>query len=241
MMGICSPAVTPGCSARSFRPRSSRARPAVSTARYGSRVVAAYQVGRFIDGAALAIGLSSSNNAGQTWRWGLLPSLSRAARRRGTPPPSPTRASPTTPSTGTGWSLCSPPSRRPGPSWSAARGTASPGRRPPRRSLPTRSTRVGSPATTGPEAPTAGTAIWRSSTSLWTRPHFAPRRTGARPGREASPVAYGRVRPHGRRLRLDVLRRPASRAGAGARGSPGSRPLQRSESSPAAFPARNYP
>ena len=49
----------------------------------GSTVVAAYQVGRFIDGGALAIGFSTSANAGQTWRSGLLPSLSRAAKPPG--------------------------------------------------------------------------------------------------------------------------------------------------------------
>jgi hypothetical protein len=49
----------------------------------GSTIVAAYQVGRFIDGGALAIGFSTSTNAGQTWRSGLLPSLSRAAKPAG--------------------------------------------------------------------------------------------------------------------------------------------------------------
>jgi hypothetical protein len=49
----------------------------------GSTVVAAYQVGRFVDGGALAIGYSTSKNAGRTWRSGLLPSLSRAAKPSG--------------------------------------------------------------------------------------------------------------------------------------------------------------
>ncbi len=49
----------------------------------GSTVVAAYQVGRFIDGGALAIGFSTTKNAGKTWRSGLLPSLSRAAKPSG--------------------------------------------------------------------------------------------------------------------------------------------------------------
>ena len=49
----------------------------------GSTVVAAYQVGRFIDGGALAIGFSTSRNAGQTWRSGLVPALSRAAKPKG--------------------------------------------------------------------------------------------------------------------------------------------------------------
>lgn len=47
---------------------------------HGSTVVAAYQVGRFVDGGALAIGYSTSKNAGLTWRSGLLPLLSRAAK-----------------------------------------------------------------------------------------------------------------------------------------------------------------
>lgn len=49
----------------------------------GSTVVAAYQVGRFVDGGALAIGYSTSKDAGRTWRSGLLPSLSRAAKPSG--------------------------------------------------------------------------------------------------------------------------------------------------------------
>jgi hypothetical protein len=49
----------------------------------GSTVVATYQVGRFIDGGALAIGFSTSRNGAQTWRSGLLPSLSRAAKPAG--------------------------------------------------------------------------------------------------------------------------------------------------------------
>jgi hypothetical protein len=54
-----------------------------ASAAHGSTVVAAYQVGRFIDGGALAIGFSTSANAGRTWRSGLLPSLSRAAKPAG--------------------------------------------------------------------------------------------------------------------------------------------------------------
>jgi hypothetical protein len=53
------------------------------SASYGSVVVAAFQVGRFVDGGALAIGFSTSKNAGRTWRSGLLPSLSRAAAPAG--------------------------------------------------------------------------------------------------------------------------------------------------------------
>jgi hypothetical protein len=50
---------------------------------HGSTLVAAYQVGRFVDGGALAIGFATTRNAGQTWRSGLLPSLSRAAKPSG--------------------------------------------------------------------------------------------------------------------------------------------------------------
>lgn len=54
-----------------------------SSASRESTVVAAYQVGRFVDGGALAIGYSTTKNEGRTWRSGLLPSLSRAARPAG--------------------------------------------------------------------------------------------------------------------------------------------------------------
>jgi hypothetical protein len=53
------------------------------SASHGSTVVAAYQVGRFVDGGALAIGFATTKNAGQTWRSGLLPSLSQAAKPAG--------------------------------------------------------------------------------------------------------------------------------------------------------------
>jgi hypothetical protein len=53
------------------------------SASHGSTVVAAYQVGRFIDGGALAIGFATTRNAARTWRSGLLPSLSRAAKPAG--------------------------------------------------------------------------------------------------------------------------------------------------------------
>ena len=39
----------------------------------GSKVVATFQVGRFVGGASGAIGFSTSTNAGRTWRPGLLP------------------------------------------------------------------------------------------------------------------------------------------------------------------------
>lgn len=44
----------------------------------GSTVVAAYQVGRYFDGGSAAIGVSTSFNAGRTWRSSLLPSLTNA-------------------------------------------------------------------------------------------------------------------------------------------------------------------
>jgi hypothetical protein len=49
----------------------------------GRVVVAVFQVSRFPDGGALAIGYSTSRNAGRTWRSGLLPGLSRATRPAG--------------------------------------------------------------------------------------------------------------------------------------------------------------
>jgi hypothetical protein len=42
---------------------------------FGSAVVATFQVGRFQEGGAEAIGFSTSRNAGRTWRSGLLPGL----------------------------------------------------------------------------------------------------------------------------------------------------------------------
>ena len=47
-----------------------------SAAVAGSTVVAAYQVGRFIDGGAVGIGYATSRDRGRTWRAGLLPRLS---------------------------------------------------------------------------------------------------------------------------------------------------------------------
>jgi hypothetical protein len=44
-------------------------------AAYGSTLVAAYQVGRFVDGGASGIGWSTSRDAGRTWRSGVLPGL----------------------------------------------------------------------------------------------------------------------------------------------------------------------
>jgi hypothetical protein len=46
-----------------------------SAAASGSTVVAAFQVGRFFDGAAESIGWATSLNAGRTWRSGLLPAV----------------------------------------------------------------------------------------------------------------------------------------------------------------------
>lgn len=50
---------------------------------HGKVVVAAFQVGRFTDGGALAIGFSTSKDRGKTWRSGLLPFVSKAARPSG--------------------------------------------------------------------------------------------------------------------------------------------------------------
>ena len=50
----------------------------------GTTLVAAFQVGRFFDGGAAAIGFSTSLDAGRTWRSGLLPSLTTASAPPGT-------------------------------------------------------------------------------------------------------------------------------------------------------------
>ncbi|MEP6977740.1 MAG: exo-alpha-sialidase [Thermoleophilia bacterium] len=44
----------------------------------GSKVVATFQVGRYADGGASAIGFATSADAGRTWRFGLLPGLTQA-------------------------------------------------------------------------------------------------------------------------------------------------------------------
>ena len=44
----------------------------------GNTLVSAFQMGRFFDGAAEAIGFSTSRDAGRTWRSGLLPGLTLA-------------------------------------------------------------------------------------------------------------------------------------------------------------------
>jgi hypothetical protein len=52
-----------------------------SAAASGSTVVSAFQVGRFRDGGAEAIGFASSRDAGRTWRSGLLPGLTSGGGR----------------------------------------------------------------------------------------------------------------------------------------------------------------
>ena len=49
----------------------------------GSTVVATFQVGRYPDGGASAIGFATSTDAGRTWRSGTLPGLTRAAQPAG--------------------------------------------------------------------------------------------------------------------------------------------------------------
>jgi len=49
----------------------------------GRTIVTAFQVGRFVDGGAAAIGFSTSTDAGRTWRDGLLPSLTAAGSPAG--------------------------------------------------------------------------------------------------------------------------------------------------------------
>jgi hypothetical protein len=46
---------------------------------FGSKVVAAFQVGRYADGGASAIGFATSPDAGRTWSAGFLPQLTRAS------------------------------------------------------------------------------------------------------------------------------------------------------------------
>jgi hypothetical protein len=50
---------------------------------FGSTVVAAFQVGRIVDGGALNIGYAVSRDGGRTWRSGLLPGLTTASRPNG--------------------------------------------------------------------------------------------------------------------------------------------------------------
>jgi hypothetical protein len=50
---------------------------------WGTMVVAAFQVARFVDGGAQNIGFAVSPDAGRTWRSGLLPNLTGASRPRG--------------------------------------------------------------------------------------------------------------------------------------------------------------
>jgi hypothetical protein len=49
----------------------------------GSKVVATFQVGRYPDGGASAIGFATSADAGRTWRSGTLPNLTRVSRPAG--------------------------------------------------------------------------------------------------------------------------------------------------------------
>ncbi len=44
---------------------------------YGSTIVGTFQVGRFPDGGASAIGWAMSTNAGKSWKYGFLPSLTK--------------------------------------------------------------------------------------------------------------------------------------------------------------------
>ena len=50
---------------------------------WGTTVVAAFQVGRFVDGGAQNIGFARSTDAGRTWRSGILPQLTGSSRPRG--------------------------------------------------------------------------------------------------------------------------------------------------------------
>lgn len=50
---------------------------------WGATVVSAYQVGRFVNGAAVNIGWATSRDAGRTWRSGVLTALTEASRPAG--------------------------------------------------------------------------------------------------------------------------------------------------------------
>jgi hypothetical protein len=53
------------------------------SASWSSTVVAVFQLARFERGGAAAIGFATSNDAGRTWRTGILPALTRASAPRG--------------------------------------------------------------------------------------------------------------------------------------------------------------
>jgi hypothetical protein len=50
---------------------------------WGNTVVASFQIGRFEDGAAVGTGWATSRDRGRTWRSGVLPALTKAARPAG--------------------------------------------------------------------------------------------------------------------------------------------------------------
>lgn len=52
----------------------------------GSTIVSVFQIGRFLDGAATAIGFSTSRDGGRTWRSGVLPGLTRYSPSPGESP-----------------------------------------------------------------------------------------------------------------------------------------------------------
>jgi hypothetical protein len=53
---------------------------------FGRTIVAVFQVGRFRDGGATAIGVSTSTDAGRTWRSGLLPGVTQLSPAPGVDP-----------------------------------------------------------------------------------------------------------------------------------------------------------
>jgi hypothetical protein len=57
-----------------------------SAAAWSSTVVASFQVGRFADGGAAGIGWATSNDAGRTWRSGVLPGVTNASNPAGDAP-----------------------------------------------------------------------------------------------------------------------------------------------------------
>jgi hypothetical protein len=51
---------------------------------FGATIVTAFQIGRFVDGGAAAIGFATSRDGGRTWRSGQLPGITSATRVSGT-------------------------------------------------------------------------------------------------------------------------------------------------------------
>ena len=66
---------------------------------FGSTIVSVFQTGRVFEGGAVAIGFSTSRDAGVTWKAGLLPGVSDSSPRPGPPSAQAIPSSRTTPCT----------------------------------------------------------------------------------------------------------------------------------------------